>query len=405
MSFSIIKFFDTNAPDTGTASAAPSVASLMATKGVINSSDTPVATPIDITEKKEETAKPAPASVPAESAKIEAPAATATPESPKPKEETNIPAPQKEEGTKAPSWQEVLKSQQPDTILKELGFDEKTVGFLKGRKGLDEKMIGFFDHWEKNNGDVTKYLRELTTDYSKMPAEEVMRHQLREEYPKATEKQLDALFKKQVLDGYKIDPNLYTEGEIEEGRLLLDAVADKYRDKLAENQQNFLFPKPVEKSADEPDLQEQARQQEMQEYESYMTQHSYTKNLFANNKIVIGEGEEAFSFPVKASELSEMLFDSAKWAENFFTITEMPDGSKKYIADVEKQFITSAFLKYGKSFLDEYAKHYRALGAKGFIDPLENAAPPIGGQPAKADAAVTNPAAAMAKGGRIVSGG
>ena len=140
MSFSIIKFFDTNVPDTGAASAAPSIASLMAKSGVVNSSDTPVATPISIPEKKEETAQTAPATVPAESAKTEAPAATVTPESPKPAEAVK---PQKEETVKVPSWQEVLKSQQPDTILKELGFDDKTVGFLKGKKGIDEKLLNF----------------------------------------------------------------------------------------------------------------------------------------------------------------------------------------------------------------------------------------------------------------------
>lgn len=404
MSFSIIKFFDINAPETGSASAAPSIASLMAKSGVVNSSDTPVATPINITEKKEETAQTAPATVPAESAKTEAPAATATPESPKPATEAPVAKPQKEEATKAQSWQEVLKSQQPDTILKELGFDDKTVGFLKGRKSFDEKLLNFFSHWESNNGDVTKYLKELTTDYSKMPAEEVMRHQLREEYPKATEKQLDALFKKQVLDNYRIDPNLYTEDEVAEGRLLIDAIADKHRDKLVADQQNFLLPKPADKKA-EPDLQEQAQQQEVQEYQKYIQEHSYTKGLFTNNKITIGEGEDAFNFPINPSEITEILFDSNKWAENFFIANEMPDGSKKYLPDVEKQYLVGAILKYGKSFLNEYAKHSRALGAKGFIEPLENAAPPTGGQPAKAEAATTNPAAAMAKGGRIVSGG
>lgn len=401
MAFSIIKFFDTNAPDAGAASAAPSIASLMAKSGVVNSSDTPVATPISIPEKKEETAQTAPATVPAESAKTEAPAAPVKPESPKPEETAK---PQKEGTAKVPSWQEVLKSQQPDTILKELGFDDKTVGFLKGKKGIDEKLLNFYSHWESNNGDVTKYLKELTTDYSKMPAEEVMRHQLREEYPKATEKQIDALFKKQVLDAYKIDPNLYTEEEVAEGRLLIEAIADKHRDKLVADQQNFLLPKPSEKTA-EPDPQELARQQEVQEYQKYMQEHSYTKGLFTNNKITIGEGEEAFNYPINPTEISEILFDSNKWAENFFIANQLPDGSTKYLPDVEKQYLVAAIIKHGKSFLDEYAKHSRALGAKAAIEPLENAAPPSGGQPAKAEAAVNNPAAAMAKGGRIVSGG
>lgn len=403
MSFSIVKFFDTTAPDTSAGSSAPSIASFMAKSGVMNSTDTPVATPISISEIKEETAQTVPAVPPAESAKENASTVTATPETPKPAEAA-APLPQKEEAPKAQSWQEVLKNQQPDTILKELGFDDQTVSLLKGKKGLDPKILGFITHWETNNGDVTKYLKELTTDYSKMPAEEVMRHQLREEYPKATDKQIDALFKKQVLDGYKIDPNLYTEEEVAEGRLLLDAVADKHRDKLANDQQSYLLPKPPEKG-NEPDLQAQAREQEVQQYKTSITEHSYTRNLFANNKISFGEGEDQFNFPINPSELTEILFDANKWNENIFIANEMPDGSKKYSPDVEKQYLVAAVAKYGKHFLDEYAKHFKARGAHAAIEPLENAAPPAGGQPAKAEPAATNAATAMARGGRIVSGG
>jgi hypothetical protein len=170
------------------------------------------------------------------------------------------------------------------------------------------------------------------------------------------------------------------------------------------DQQSYLLPKPSEKTAD-PDTQELARQQEVQEYQKYMQEHSYTKGLFANNKITVGEGEEAFNFPINPTEISEILFDSNKWAENFFIANQLPDGSTKYLPDVEKQYLVAAIIKHGKSFLDEYAKHSRALGAKAAIDPLENAMPPAGGQPAKAEAAANNPAAAMAKGGRIVSGG
>mgnify|MGYP000877031768 CR=1 FL=1 len=46
----------------------------------------------------------------------------------------------------AETWQEVLKSQQPDQVLKELGFDDKTVKIFQKLKGFDK--IDFFSNLE-----------------------------------------------------------------------------------------------------------------------------------------------------------------------------------------------------------------------------------------------------------------
>jgi len=81
-----------------------------------------------------------------------------------------------------------------------LGYDENSVSFVKELKELDPKMVKFLDTW-KNNGDALQdYLKEAATDYATMPSEDVMRHQLREEYPKASEKQLEILFRKEVIE-------------------------------------------------------------------------------------------------------------------------------------------------------------------------------------------------------------
>jgi hypothetical protein len=56
---------------------------------------------------------------------------------------------------------------------------------------------------------------------------------------------------------------------------------------------------------------------------------------------------------------------------------------------------------YGDKFLNAYAQHYRALGGKTVIDPIENASVPSGATPSQAPVTPDNPAAAMAKGGRV----
>lgn len=393
------KFFDTNAPESGAASAAPSIASLMAKHGVLNNSETPVAAPIN-TENKE---TPAPASTATPATGTAQSAETGNSESLSStevkKEET-----QKETPAKEVSWQEVLKSQQPDTILKELGFDEKTASFLKGKKGFDEKIINFITHWETNNGDVTRYLQELTTDYTKMPATEVMRHQLRREYPKATEKQLDVLYKKQVLDNYKLDPNLYTEEEVAEGQLLIEAVAEKHRDQFVSEQQQFLIPKPPQKE-EGPDLEAQEAKSLFDSYSKTISDQPAIKDLLSAKSLSVGEGDEKYSFPVPfAGEIVEDIVNTL--ATNIHLGRLNKDNISSITPEViQNEILSRAFSRNPQAFISAIAEHYKTIGGKKIIEPLENASPTSSSQAAKSEVAEASPAAAMAKAGKIVPGG
>jgi hypothetical protein len=260
------KFYNVDAPETATGS--PSVAQLMAQHGVKNEMESMVAAPIEPLEQKEEPQKPAEVT-PVETTTEPQTVETANLETPSPASEPpKVEEPQKVELPKAePSWQEVLKNQQPDTVLKELGFDAESVGFLKEYKELDPKMKAFLNLW-KSGGDIQGYLQEMTTDYSKLSAEEVMRHQLRQEYPKASKQQLDVLFEEEVIERYKLDDSRFSESEVERGKLLLEAKADKYRDALLSSQSEKLLPKPPEPKAAEPDNSAELAKQQFDAYKS-----------------------------------------------------------------------------------------------------------------------------------------
>jgi hypothetical protein len=395
------KFYDPAIAEPAAAVIEPaqSVAALMARHGVTNNTDQMVATPVLINPEKKEEPTPAPEVSPAATATEPSSAEPANPE-PLPQQPEPTPAPQPPiaaEPVSPPTLQEVLKQHQPGAILKELGYDETVVNELKE---LDPKMIAFLTHW-KTNGDVTQFLREATTDYTKMPAEEVMRHQLRQEYPTATPQQLEALYKREVVKAYSLDSE--EEEERNEGLLLLGAKADKYRESFLKNQQNFLLPKPPEpKATPEPDPQEQAKLQQYEAYKLQVKESTYTKNIFATKQISIGEGDEKFNFPVEPEGLTEILLDDEKWAESLFEVRPNPDGSKNYIPDVEKQMLVAAVMKYGKTFLNKYADHYKAIGAKAIIAPIENATPPANSTPAASQAPPNSPAEAMARSGRLV---
>jgi hypothetical protein len=254
-------------------------------------------------------------------------------------------------------------------------------------------MEAFFQHWQQK-GDVVDYLRELTTDYQKMPAEDVMRHQLRQAYPKADERTLDLLYKREVVNKYGLDPDRYSEEEIEEGRLLLEVDADKFRGELSEKQKQFLIPPPAEKPAAEPVQDNSAA--EVEAYKQAVTADPLFQSLSSSKVFTLGEGEEKFSFPVDPQEVTSVLFDTDKWAEKMFTRQ-----GDRVVPNVRQQLLVAMVTAYGDKFLNAYAQHMKALGGKTVIDPIENASVPSNATPSVAQVTPDNPAAAMAKMGRM----
>ena len=289
--------------------------------------------------------------------------------------------------------QEVLKQQQPDFILKELGYDDDKIGFIQELKDLDPKMVNFLNIW-KANGDVTGYLKELSTDYSKMPVEEVMRHQLRQEYPQATERQLELLFKKEVIDAYGIDPDVYSEDEVESGRELLEAKAAKFRSSLIEKQQSLLLPEA-------PQNQTQTDDGYLEIYKENVNSNSFTQNMYSTGQISVGEGEDKFNFAVNPNEVTELLYDSSKWAETLFDRYKDDKGNDVVIPNVEHQMLVATVAKYGNSFIDALAKHYTSIGAKKVIDPIDNPSQTGGSTPSRSVSEPTSIAGLMAKRGMV----
>lgn len=389
----IRKFF--NADEPGAGGGTPSIAALLAQHGTLNETGNMVATPIDIP------AEPKP--------NEDAPAATATADPDKPsdtpgtqepvKVDASVAEPQKAaEPIQQQSWQEVLKSQQPDAVLKELGYDEKLVSLIDQMKELDPKVLAFIQAYKE--GRHTEYLAEWTTDYNKMTAEEVMRHQLKREYPKASPQQLEALYKREVVRAYSLDS--VDDEEKEEGLALLEAKADKYREGFINEQQTKLLPKAPE-APDNSQAEAQAKAEELRRIEAYVKvveNNDYFKNISSNGKFVFGEGDEQFNFPVNASELKDTLLSDEKWQSNLYE--KRSDGTLDYSKPKPEYYLTGMVAKYGFDFIKEIAKHFKSLGGEKVIAPIVNANKPDAGTPSPSEKAPTSPAEAMARQGRLV---
>lgn len=282
-------------------------------------------------------------------------------------------------------WKQHLKKAPEAEVLKELGYDEKLVGLL--------------NRW-KTGGSVTEYLEAAQVDYQKMTAAEVMKRHLRQEYPDLSNEDFEELYRMNVTEHYKLDPDMFTEQEVKRGNILLNAQAKRVREELIQKQQEYLLPKaPDNKPVTLEDLekeQEASRVEAVNQYKAILDADPYVKEVMKNGSLTIGEGAEAFNYTVDGNKLTELLLDVNKWR----SLLKNEDGT----LNIKKQMLLSAVVLGDKSFLDEYAKHCKRLGANSVADAVENAVPPVG-SPASAAMPDLSPAAALAKGGVIVSGG
>jgi len=368
-----------------------SVAEAMAKMGTKSDTSSPVSIPIDREVKVEQPGEEKPE---AATAKAEPePEKKPEPQKESPKEEPAQEQPKTVEQAKVPTVDEVLKNEQPNTILNKLGFNDEVVNLVQEMNEADPKILGIIQAWKK--GTLSDYVRELSVDYSNMSAEEVMRHQLRQEYPKASPEALQALYESEVIERYKLDPDTFSEEEVKKGKLLLEAKADKYREQLVVNQSKYLLPEKPEPKKDEKPNAEEVQRQQLEAYRRELSENPYTKDILANKKITFGEGEEKFSYPVDPNSLLDVLTDGAKWVETMYD----KDGDN-YVPKIEHQMLVAAFAQDSKKFLSEYAKHLKSIGAKQVIEPIENASQPGNEKPAKSEQAPTSMAEAMARHGR-----
>ncbi len=384
------------------------IAEIMAQKGVLNNTDQMVAEPLEIKPDNQGEFKPDATLTPDATSNVEEKKEEAKPESqqqpevkveePKPVE---VATPPTVEVPKQETWQEVLKKQPNETVLKELlGVDDDKVSFVKEMLELDPKMVAFLQTWKKD-GDVKGYLREMTTDYQKMNAEEVMRHQLRQEYPKASEAQLNAIFKREIIEAYKLDAEVYSAEEVAEGQLLLDAKADKYRDGFVANQEKFLLPKPPEEKPLQPVVETQPEvNHDFENYKLQLTDNQLTKEVFDKKYLTIGEGDDKFNLPIaEPNALTEVLFDSAKWAAAIFDKKVDATGKETFVPKTAKQLLIAAIATDDVGTMREIARYYKELGGSKTINSIDNAKViENNGSPINQKSDLT-PAQAMAKGG------
>lgn len=303
---------------------------------------------------------------------------------PEKKEESTIqPIPEVAAVPPSVDWRDEIKKADKADIFKQLGFDEK--------------MVGFYNTW-MTGGDINKYLQAATVDYAKMSPEQLLKQHLFEQYPEFAPEDLEELYRAKVIDHYKLDPETYSEQEIRRGKLLMTADAKTIRSGMIERQQQFIMnAKPPEIPDYRKELEAQAQLQDeanakiLEQYKSQLNSHNATKELLTNKRLILGEGEDTFNYEVSDPQKAlSVLQDPRQWAQQVFN----EDGSPQ----IEKQLFLAAAVLDHKTLAKEIFKAGKALGTKQALETIENAKKPDA-TPATTPEIPLTPAQALARSG------
>lgn len=380
MSFQIRKYYADEA--VAAPAGPPNIAELMAKQGITTTADTtddiPNITIEETTLIKEGGATP-PATEPekksAETASTPAaPAKTDTPATPSQATPASQPV--------VVDWKEELKKADQAEILKELGFDDK--------------MVGFFNKW-RTDGNITDYIRAVSVDFAKMSPEQLMKYQLEQAYPEFSPEDMEELYQA-TLDKYKLNPEIYSETEVKRGKVLIQADAKKVREELTTRQQEYIL--SAKPPAPTVDNTAQVREAELNElrgrYTASLTGAQATKDLLSNKTLTVGSGDTAFKYEIADPQsILNILQQPEQYARHVF----QEDGSP--IAD-KQLFIGAAAIDH-VGLSNEIFKAGMAAGAKKAIEQIENAKKPEA-ETSKGDTTPTDPAAALAKFGVLTQG-
>ena len=238
-----------------------------------------------------------------------------------------------------------------------------------------------------------------------MTDEDVMKRQLSSEIKEMgldlTREEFDELYRTRVTEHYKLDPDMFSEKELKTGKLNLKMDAAKARNGFTAKQQEYMLTPPPESQPSEFEKQynerEDAAKEAVTEYINFMSAAPEVKDFIQTKILTIGEGDQAFKYEdANPVETLDLLFDIKKFD------AKLRDAKGNW--DTKKHELLAVFLNDMDGFLSKYGAHHQEIGKNKAIEPLENAKPPAGQTATGGPGAPEDPAAAMARGGVIVSG-
>ena len=233
----------------------------------------------------------------------------------------------------------------------------------------DDFIKGVVDYYEKT-GDLTPYLQAKLVNYDEVDPQTLLREELRKQFPTLSDKAFDRVYRQEIVDKYKIDPERYEDEDVEIGLELLNAKANELRSKLKEEQQRFVAPTPQPKADESEKIQAAAA-----EWQKTVENHEATKALVNNGRISVENGTDSpYTYEVANKEsLVQMTLDN----NEFFNLFNDHKGG----VDLDRWYRVLAYASNPTAFEKSLIAHGKSLGEELVTQELKNPSIPVREKP------------------------
>jgi len=209
----------------------------------------------------------------------------------------------------------------------------------------DDYIKKAVEYYEKN-GNLLPFLEATKADYDGMAPEDLVRHNLRKEYSELSDSAFDKLYKQEVINKYKLDEDEFTDDEIELGKQLLQRDANRIKQTLLKEREEFLQPQQEVVQEEQTNFQE--------EWSNTVLQDSYTNNLLNEKSISIDVDGEAFNYEVDDPQsMIDMTVDNSKFFNLFLDKSGQVDLNKWYKVvafAMEPDTYDKSLVNHGKTY-------------------------------------------------------
>ncbi len=254
---------------------------------------------------------------------------------------------------------EIKKADTKEKILKELGFNEFAIE-------INEHL--------KNGGDAADYLQAKAVDYNKISDAEIVKADLKKQYPNFTPNQIDLMFSRR----YGVSEDASDEDK-EYAGLQLAADGHQKRQALISEQQKFKIPTAVPVDKGEQQAAQIAQQQQAEAIHQWFSEHEATKNLINSKRVALNlGGNGTFNFNIERPELlMKAVTDAQTWQRINLNKQGEPDVAKMQkialYAYNPEQF-ENDLVNYGKSLaLPQVLREGQNITPQAKVIPVQGA--------------------------------
>ena len=206
---------------------------------------------------------------------------------------------------------------------------------LDQRQQFLEKISAYW----LEHGDLKPVVEALNTDYRSMSAEDIIKADLREKYPGLSNDRFEKLYRKQVVEKYNLDADLYDEDDVALGRELLERDAEPVRKRLQDKLSEWIPPTV------DPKVYEEQQKQIVNNWNKTVSEDPSNKNLIESKTVAFKIGESEFKASVDPTQVLDISSDVS--GDKFFKLFAKKDEAGNVLGvDFEKWNRVVAFALY-----------------------------------------------------------